>query len=654
MVIALFFCLLIISPAEATSYTLTVSAQGSGMVTKNPTNSLYPAGVNVIVTAAPNAGWYFSNWSGDTNGTINPLNVTMNSDLVITGNFLAFPAYTLTPVTNGQGTIGLNPPGGSYLSNSVVTVTATPAAGWVFIGWTGGTNTSANPLSLALNTNLALTGTFAQLPAFDLEPFSVTNGVGSTVSFSAHAVGSPPLGYQWFFKSGSLAGATNTTLTLTNVSTGQAGNYQAVAANSYGSATSSVVVLSLTNASLSTNVVYSPDEASLRAAVNLGGWVSLAFNGTLTLANTIEITNNVILDAENVTAIISGGNAVRLFYVAPGVTFSATNLILSNANCIITDGVAGTQADGGAIYNDGGTVTLVTCTLTNNSAQSLVISNGLARGGAVFNNGGTVSLFGSSLSNNNVVGGIYNGALLDYSINIGGFGLGGAIFNTNGSFNIVNCIINSNSSTSAGMPWVTSSSYGGALFQASGSLTISNSLFASNLALGNNANFIGMQGYSSQSAYGGALADTAGSVLIEHSQLSGNTAQGGSYGFNNGNGLALGGAIYSTANLTVLNSTFSENQAICGVDQVGVANGTGGAIYNLGTAAFNSCSIYSNLAEGGSAINDNILSKNGGPGLGGGIFNASQLAATNCTIALNAAVGGSGSQAAFYHHPQRE
>jgi hypothetical protein len=87
---------------------------------------------------------------------------------------------------------------------------------------------------------------------------------------------------------------------------------------------------------------------------------------------------------------------------------------------------------------------------------------------------------------------------------------------------------------------------------------------------------------------------------------------------------------------------------------VGVANGTGGAIYNLGTAAFNSCSIYSNLAEGGSAINDNILSKNGGPGLGGGIFNASQLAATNCTIALNAAVGGSGSQAAFYHHPQRE
>jgi hypothetical protein len=651
MVIAIFFCLLMISPAGATSYTLTVSAQGSGTVTKNPTNATYPSGVTVTINATPNAGWYFANWSGDTNGSVNPLNVTMNSNLIITGNFLAFPTYSLTLVTNGQGTIGINPPGGSYLSNSVVTATATPANGWVFTGWSGGTNTNVNPLLLALNANLALTGNFAQMPAFDITPVSVTNGVGSTVNFFSHAVGNTPLSYQWFFNNGSLTNATNSTLALTNVTAGQVGNYWVIAMNNYGSATSSVVALVLTNIPGSTNVVNSPDEASLRAAINLGGWVSLAFNGTLTLTNTIDVTNNVSLDAENVTAIISGGNVIRLFYVAPGVTFSATNLILANGSCIVTNGAAETQADGGAIYNDGGSVSLVACTLTNNSAQSLVISNGLARGGAIYNNGGSVSLFGSNLSNNEVVGGFYYGALIDYSITVGGFGLGGAIFNTNGSFSIANCIINSNSSTSVGMPWVTSSSYGGALFQASGSLTISNSLFASNLALGHDASFIGIQGYGSQSAYGGALADTAGSVVIERSQFSGNTAQGGSYGYDDGNGLALGGAIYSTANLTALNSTFSKNQAICGVDQVGVANGTGGALYNLGTAAFNSCSIYSNFVEGGSAVNHSTLSKNGGLGLGGGIFNAAQLAATNCTIALNAAVGGSGSQVSFSPPP---
>jgi hypothetical protein len=644
MVIAFFFCLLMLSPAGATSYTLTVSDQGSGAVTKNPTNAIYPSGVTVTITATPNVGWYFGNWSGDTNGSVNPLNVTMNSNLVITGNFLAFPTYSLTIITNGQGTIGLNPPGGSYLSNSIVKATAMPANGWVFTSWSGSTNTSFNPLSLTLNTSLTLTGNFAQMPAFDIMPASVTNGVDSTVNFFSHAVGNTPLSYQWFFNNGSLTNATNSTLALTNVTAGQVGNYWVIATNNYGSATSSVVALVLTNIPGSTNVVNSPDEGSLRAAINLGGWVSVDFNGTLTLTNTIDVTNNVSLDAENVTAIISGRNVVRLFYVAPGVTFSATNLILANGSCIVTNGAAGTQADGGAIYNDGGIVSLVTCTLTNNSAQSLVISNGLARGGAIYNNGGSVSLFGSSLSNNEVVGGVYyGGALIDYSITVGGFGLGGAIFNTNGSFNIVNCIINSNSSTSAGMPWVTSSSYGGALFQTSGSLTISNSLFDSNLALGNNAGFIGTQGYSSQSAYGGALAETAGSVVVKSSRFSGNTAQGGSYGYNNGNGLALGGAIYSTATLTAVYTTFLKNQAKCGVDQVGIANGTGGAIYNLGTTAFNSCSIYSNFAEGGSAINDDVLSKNGGSGLGGGIFNASQLAATNCTIALNVAVSGSGS-----------
>ena len=85
------FFLLMTGTAGATNYTLTVSAQGSGTVTRNPTNSTYPSGVTVIVTATPNAGWYFANWSGDANGSVNPLNVVMNTNLVITGNFLAFP-----------------------------------------------------------------------------------------------------------------------------------------------------------------------------------------------------------------------------------------------------------------------------------------------------------------------------------------------------------------------------------------------------------------------------------------------------------------------------------------------------------------------------------------------------------------------------------
>ncbi len=635
--------LLMTGTADATNYTLTVNAQGSGIVTKNPTNSTYPSGVTVIVTAMPNAGWYFANWSGDTNGSVNPLNVVMNANLAITGNFLAYPAYTVTLATNGQGTIALNPPGGSYQSNSIVTATATPADGWVFTGWSGGTNTSLNPLSLALDANLALTGNFAQLPAFDVQPASVTNAVGSTVNFSSHAVGTAPLSYRWFFSGGSLTNATNATLSLPNVILGQAGNYWAVATNNYGIATSHIASLTLTNATGPTNVVNSPDEASLRAAISIGGWVGLNFSGTITLSNTINITNNVILDATGVSAIISGGNAVRLFYVAPGASLAATNLTLANGSCIITNGAPGTPADAGAIYNDGGNVTLVSCLLTNNNAQSLIFG-GLARGGAIFNNGGTVSLFQSAISNNVAIGGGPNSSTLTPTIETA---LGGAIYNTNGSVMVVGSDVSSNLCEAvcdfSGFINTTGLTMGGAVFQASGSLIIISGTFEGNLALGS----LGSNDQPSSPAYGGAVAVNGGSITIDYSRMFANTAKGGDAGFDGSGASGFGGAIYSAATLTVENSSFSENQALAGTSidfhTAGSIDGFGGAIYNSGTIALNNCSIYSNYVQGGSVWAYFEESTIGFRGLGGGIFNAAQFAATNCTIALNSAVGGNGS-----------
>lgn len=60
---------------------------------------------------------------------------------------LVVPNYTLSATTGGGGSVTLNPTGGSYLSNSVVTVTASPSAGWTFLQWLGdlaGTNSPAN------------------------------------------------------------------------------------------------------------------------------------------------------------------------------------------------------------------------------------------------------------------------------------------------------------------------------------------------------------------------------------------------------------------------------------------------------------------------------------------------------------------------------
>ncbi len=654
--------LMLVGSVNATTFTLYINAVGSGSVSRNPTNSngVYPAGVTVTLTAISNdPSWYFSSWSGDATGSNNPLNVGMDSNKVITATFLQLPSYTLTLATNGQGTISLNPTSSIYLSNSVVTATATAATGWVFVAWSGSTNGNANPLSIAMNANFSLTGTFAQLPAFDTQPVGVTNVAGSTVSFASHAVGNTPLGYQWFFSGGLINNATNTTLTtltLTNVQSANAGNYWIIATNNYGSATSSVVALAITNSIGTTNVVNSPDEASLRTAIKIGGWVSLAFNGTVTITNTINITNNVILDGSSVSATISGGNAVRLFYVAPGATFSVTNLTLANGSVFVTNGTPGTPADAGAIYNDGGTVTLTSCTLTNNSTQSLIYG-GVARGGAIFNNGGNLSLFQTAMANNSTIGGAAQGLIASSVID---FGLGGAIYNTNGTVNIAGCNLSGNLcqgliGLSMGQSFqATGQTMGGAVFQASGSLTIINSLFMFNQALGGSG-FYFPAGHGvgpASPAYGGALAGNGGSITMNYSQFFANTAQGGDAGVTGSwqGGFAFGGAVYSSAALAANDCSFLGNQALGGNGSFFYdgANGCGGAIYNSGTSTFNCCSVYSNYIQAGNTyyvitnlyfppISTNFNGNHAGNGFGGGIFNASQFATTNCTIALNSA-----------------
>jgi len=623
--------------AFATNYTLTLYTNGSGTISKNPTNSSYPSGVTVTITATPNAGWYFANWSGDTNSTVNPLNVTMNSNMVVTGNFVAYPNYSVALTTNGQGGIALSPPGGIYLSNTVVTATATPAAGWVFVAWLGTTNTAANPVSLTVNTNISLLGLFAQLPAFDVEPNSVTNQPGSTVSFTSHSVGTTPLGYNWYFSGGTLTNATNATLTLTNVTSAQAGNYWAVATNNYGSATSSVVSLTLTNPIGSTNVVTSPDQGSLQAAIALGGWVGIGFNGTLLLTNTINITNNVVLDGTGVAATISGGNAVQLFNVAQGASLTISNLTLANGSCISAIG----SADGGAIYNNGA-VTLVGCSLTNNSALSQMYG-GLARGGAIFNNGGTVFVLGSSLFSNSVSGGFTANS---YGQN-GGFGYGGAVFNTNGSLSLVNSILRGNLCKSAPGDPNAGASWGGAAFEASGSLTLTSCNFSSNQVVGGNGGSAAGGGNNGCPAYGGAVAVQGGNVSINRSQFFANAATGGNTGFNGSGSPAFGGAIYSATTLAINDCSFFGNKAVAGSSTdfhtAGGVDGLGGAIYNAGNAVVNRCLICSNVAQGGYIETySGFDAATGFRGLGGGIFNASQFFVTNCTVALNMTVGGGG------------
>jgi len=66
-----------------------------------------------------------------------------------------------------------------------------------------------------------------------------------TVQFTASAEGTPSLHYQWSFNSTPIPGETNSVLTLANVSTPSAGNYQLTVTNEYGSTSTSVAGLTV-------------------------------------------------------------------------------------------------------------------------------------------------------------------------------------------------------------------------------------------------------------------------------------------------------------------------------------------------------------------------------------------------------------------------
>lgn len=636
--------------SQAAVFNLTINVTGSGSVSRNPTNSVYPSGSVVTITASPDPGWMFSGWGGDASGSVNPLNVAMTSDKIITANFQAIPSYALTVFTNGQGSIALDPPGGNYLSNTIVTATATPAAGWVFVNWAGDAGGSANPVSVTINANRTLTALFAQQPAIDAPPQNVASEAGATVVFAVHAVGQSPLSYQWWFNNLALLAATNTTLILTNIQLTQEGLYAIVVSNAYGT-TSNAATLAITNSCSGTNVVSDPTEASLRAAINAGGLVRICCNGTITLSNTIDITHDVALDARNRNVIISGNNAVRLFNVTTGVTFSVTNLTLANGRHIGKNGADalgnfrgpenGFPGEGGAVLNNGGTVILVSSILTNNfvvggmgGMGNTWFGSGTAgegRGGAICNRGGALLLYSVTVCSNLTVGGPGIPHISTIPPDLAGLALGGAVYSTNGMSVFLSSLWSNNVSLSpAG--GTGARARGGAIFLASGSIFISNNTLAANQAMGEHS--FGSQSGHPSSAYGGAIAADLGTMTINSSVLVSNIAQGGRGYHYSGDGEAQGGAIMSKAFLAVNDTSFSGNQALAGTYSYLNADGCGGAIYNAGTAVLNRCSLYWNHAEGSSAS---------GYGLGGSVFNLAQFAATNCTLALNSARGGNGS-----------
>ena len=135
-------------------YTLDVTVSGNGSVTSSPVGIScngdctedYTDGTMVTLTATPDMGNALSAWSGACSGT-GACVVTMDQARSVTATFMVFgPSHALTVTKTGQGTVTSAPAGvncgatcsASFAENTMVTLTATPVAGYGFAGWTNG------------------------------------------------------------------------------------------------------------------------------------------------------------------------------------------------------------------------------------------------------------------------------------------------------------------------------------------------------------------------------------------------------------------------------------------------------------------------------------------------------------------------------------
>jgi uncharacterized delta-60 repeat protein len=102
---------------------------------------------------------------------------------------------------------------------------------------------------VATNGSGSVTSLVARLtvlePILTNQPASVSVDAGQTALFTVGALGTGPLSYCWRKDGLPLAGGSGASLTLTNVLGADAGNYDVVVTNVYGSATSAVAVLTV-------------------------------------------------------------------------------------------------------------------------------------------------------------------------------------------------------------------------------------------------------------------------------------------------------------------------------------------------------------------------------------------------------------------------
>ncbi len=185
--------------------------------------------------------------------------------LVVASSPDAAVSITISPADNGGASSGSTQFTRTYNTGTVVTLTApaTSPAGNSFQKWlrNGADFSTSASTNVTLDANYTLTAVYVNAtgtPAITAQPASLTAPVGSSASFSVAASG-VALSYQWRRNGTAISGATQSSYTLADVQTANAGNYDVVVSNSGGPVTSSIAVLTVITSGVIANGSFESD-----------------------------------------------------------------------------------------------------------------------------------------------------------------------------------------------------------------------------------------------------------------------------------------------------------------------------------------------------------------------------------------------------------
>ncbi len=290
----------VVAVAAGTAHSLGLRRDGRVVAWGNTNNSLLnvsPRAVKVVRVAAPAFLGNYSlalrrdgrvfGWGASANGLTNP--PAAISNVVGIG---AGPVHALA--IRGDGRVvgwGSTTGGGLNIPESATNIVAVVA----------GANSTGLGFSLALRNDGAILGwgatsqvQLAQLPANLSSAFALGAGsshavaatasraprfvdrLGDLVAYQGHdfslnalVIGAPPLAYQWRFDGTDLAGATQPTLRLTNVTSASAGLYSVVVSNRLGVLEGEVAQLAVEPVPFAPAIVKSPASQAVWAGTNV-------------------------------------------------------------------------------------------------------------------------------------------------------------------------------------------------------------------------------------------------------------------------------------------------------------------------------------------------------------------------------------------------